>query len=114
MDRLDDKAFHQITRALADPQRFALLQRIARESEVPCTVLVEESPITHATISHHLKGLSNAGLVHVRRAGKCAFFSLNTNTMTAYQAELARRVGGLTSTQPPHLTLSSTSSPMSA
>lgn len=95
MDSLDDTAFHRISRALADPQRFALLQRIAKEPEVACTILVEESPITHATISHHLKGLTNAGLVHVRRAGKCAFFSLNSQTMQTYQAELARRMNGL-------------------
>ncbi len=66
--------FHQVAKALADPQRFAILERIARErGELACKALVQEFPISQATISHHLKELSEAGLIDCRRKAQCAF-----------------------------------------
>lgn len=89
---MDMERFQRIAKALADPQRFALLERIAREPEVACMVLVEEFDITQATISHHLKELGAAGLIECRRAGKCCHFKLQSRTFAAYQKELVKRV----------------------
>ena len=61
---------------LADPQRFAILERIAAEpGELPCKRLVEDLPISQATISHHLRELTEAGLIDVRREAQSAFLS---------------------------------------
>lgn len=85
--------FNKVAKALSDPQRFAILERIARESaECPCIKLVEGFAITQATISHHLKELANAELIDVRREGKCAHFSIRRDTLDAYRAELSRRL----------------------
>ncbi|MBY0308303.1 MAG: metalloregulator ArsR/SmtB family transcription factor [Phycisphaerales bacterium] len=89
---MDDARFNLIAKALADPQRFAILQRIARQDDCPCMALVDECSITQATISHHLKELSNADLISVRREGKCGYFTLKADTLAAYQAEIARRL----------------------
>lgn len=78
----------QIAKALSDPQRVAILSRIARQREVPCKTLVEEFHITPATISHHIKELVEADLVTVRREGKCAYFTLKGETMAAFQKDL--------------------------
>jgi ArsR family transcriptional regulator, arsenate/arsenite/antimonite-responsive transcriptional repressor len=85
--------FHRVSKALADPQRFALLERLAAEREVACQELVEAFPVTQATISHHLKELHYAGLISARREGKCMHFSVDRGVMKEYQAELARRLG---------------------
>lgn len=90
---MDSALFTKVAKVLADPQRFAILERIAKEAECPCIKLVEEFSITQATISHHLKELASADLVAVRRGGKCAYFSLRRDTLDAYQAELAGRLG---------------------
>jgi ArsR family transcriptional regulator len=90
---LDERSFGRIAKALADPQRFALLERIAQGPEVACMALVAEFPITQATISHHLKELSRAGLVSTRREGKCCHFSVQRGVLARYQADLARRMG---------------------
>jgi ArsR family transcriptional regulator len=92
---MDSALFSKVAKVLADPQRFAILQRISKDAECPCIKIVEEFPITQATISHHLKELAGAELVEVRREGKCAHFSLRRETLDAYQAELAARLGGL-------------------
>lgn len=89
---MDGKRFNKVAKALSDPQRFALLVRIGREAEVACMALVQEFPITQATISHHLKELAGAGLVVCRREGKCCHFAFNAQALAAYQAELARRL----------------------
>jgi len=89
---MDDTRFNQIAKALADPQRFAILQRIARQEDCPCMALVDECSITQATISHHLKELTTAELITARREGKCGYFTIRPETLASYQAELSRRL----------------------
>ena len=71
---MDEARFNLIAKALADPQRFAILQRIARQDDCPCMALVDECSITQATISHHLKVLRDAGIVDSERVGLWAFY----------------------------------------
>ena len=54
---LTEAQLQRIAKAIADPQRFAILACIARQPEIPCKTLVAEFSITQATISHHLKEL---------------------------------------------------------
>jgi ArsR family transcriptional regulator, arsenate/arsenite/antimonite-responsive transcriptional repressor len=100
---MDVAQFNRIAKALADPQRFAMLQRIAAHGggEMPCQCLVGQLPITPATISHHVKELAAAGLIDTRREGKCCHFRFNSAAMEAYRRELARllRPGGSAQTR---------------
>jgi ArsR family transcriptional regulator, arsenate/arsenite/antimonite-responsive transcriptional repressor len=90
---MTSKQFQLVARVLADPQRFAILERIAREGgELACKTLVQEFPVSQATISHHLKELSEAGLIDCRREAQCAFLSLRRPVMEAYRTELGRRM----------------------
>lgn len=85
--------FHRVSKALADPQRFALLEKLSAAREVACQELVEAFPVTQATISHHMKELHFAGLISGRRDGKCMHFTVDREMMREYQAELSRRLG---------------------
>jgi ArsR family transcriptional regulator, arsenate/arsenite/antimonite-responsive transcriptional repressor len=60
----------KITKALADPTRFRILQAIAHARECCCGALARDFPITQATVSQHLKVLTDAGLVEPRRQGQ--------------------------------------------
>jgi ArsR family transcriptional regulator, arsenate/arsenite/antimonite-responsive transcriptional repressor len=91
---MDDRRFMRIAKALADPTRFAILERIAAEPDVACQRLIEAFAVTPATISHHLKELGGADLVEMRREGKCGFLTLRPDVFAAYQQELGRRLGG--------------------
>ena len=53
----------RITKALADPIRFEIFQRIAASDEMACSLLKSKLPISAATLSHHIKELTNAGLI---------------------------------------------------
>ena len=86
---LPDAQFRAIGRALADPHRFAILQQVATAEDMPCSRLEEHSVLSPATVSHHMKELSEAGLVEIRRAGREAYLSLQRPVLDAYLDRLS-------------------------
>jgi ArsR family transcriptional regulator len=87
--------FNRIARALADPQRFAILKRIAgSKSEVACKTIVAELTVTPATISHHLKELAIADLVRARKEGQVLYLTARRDVLADYLREIERRLLG--------------------
>lgn len=86
--RLTPAEFRAITKAVSDPQRYEILQHIARQGST-CAQLREACPITAATLSHHLKELEEAGLITIARQGKFALPSFRRTVWKAYLAQLA-------------------------
>jgi ArsR family transcriptional regulator len=74
---------------VSDPRRFAILQQVAAPSGVACGDLREHEVISPATISHHLKELTEAGVLQVERDGRCANLSLRRDVWQAYIDRLA-------------------------
>jgi ArsR family transcriptional regulator len=89
---MDRDQFTRIAKALADPRRFELLQMIASDEEVACKRMVECFPVSQATISHHLKELTTAGLIEPRREGQCGHYRLRPGVLEEYMGELQRRL----------------------
>jgi len=88
--KLDDNQFRAISRALADPRRYAILQQVAAApGGVGCGALHEQENISPATISHHVKELVESGLVEMEREGRCANLSLQRTVWNAYLQRLA-------------------------
>jgi ArsR family transcriptional regulator len=85
---LTDEQFQAIGRALADPRRFAILQQIAAAETLTCSALLAHEVITAATISHHLKELSEAGLVYMERSGRNANLTFCRPVWQAYRDRL--------------------------
>lgn len=78
-----------LLKALADPKRFELLERIAKSScPVACTQAHAALAISPATLSHHIKELETAGLIHVERAGRFHFLHLQPAALEALAAVL--------------------------
>jgi len=84
----------KITKALADPTRFRLLQTIASTRESCCGELARGFPITQATVSQHLKVLTEAGLVEARREGQFNYYRMRRDVFDAYQRTLATALVG--------------------
>jgi ArsR family transcriptional regulator len=79
-----------ILKALADPHRLKLLERISTStSPLGCAEALSTLAISPATLSHHIKELEAAGLVHVERAGKFIHLSLRAEVWSALIASLA-------------------------
>ena len=56
-------------KALADPTRVAIVNRLARGSEVCVCDLTAAFDLSQPTVSHHLRILRDAGLVEAQRRG---------------------------------------------
>lgn len=87
---MKSEQFQRITKALADPRRYQILRDIARSDEVACSDLRRHFPISAATLSHHIKELSTAGLVEVRREAKFLHIRLQRTLWKAYLSELSK------------------------
>jgi DNA-binding transcriptional ArsR family regulator len=63
-----------LMRALADPTRRALFERIASSGETTVGELTRGSGVTQGAISQHLKALKQAGLVAERAQGRNVYY----------------------------------------
>jgi DNA-binding transcriptional ArsR family regulator len=63
-----------VIKALADPTRRAVFERIASEREVAATSLVKGLKVSQPAVSQHLRALRDAGLVAERREGRHIYY----------------------------------------
>jgi ArsR family transcriptional regulator, arsenate/arsenite/antimonite-responsive transcriptional repressor len=74
--------------ALSDPARVKIVNLLATTDEPICACeFIPALGLTQATVSHHLRKLTDVGLLDREQRGKWAFFSLNH--------EVAARLAGL-------------------
>lgn len=86
---MSDQQVESISRAVADPRRFAIFRQIARDGDMLCVALDAHQSLSPATISHHLTVLQDAGLLEVAREGRTARLTLQRATWQAYLNTLA-------------------------
>lgn len=70
------KALAARFKALADPTRVAIVNRLAAADEVCVCDLNAAFDLSQPTISHHLRVLRQAGLVEASRRGTWAYYRL--------------------------------------
>lgn len=63
-----------VMRALADPTRRAVFERIFQNREITVVELTRGSGVTQGAISQHLKSLKQAGLVAERAEGRNVYY----------------------------------------
>ncbi|MBA2615449.1 MAG: helix-turn-helix transcriptional regulator [Actinobacteria bacterium] len=75
-------------KALADPARVAIVNRLAGAGEVCVCAFVGELGLSQPTVSHHLRVLREAGLVEAERRGTWAYYRVVPETVEALAATL--------------------------
>ncbi|HZT53382.1 MAG TPA: metalloregulator ArsR/SmtB family transcription factor [Gaiellaceae bacterium] len=75
-------------RALADPARVAIVNRLAAAGEVCVCDLTAALELAQPTVSHHLRVLREAGLVEATRRGTWAFYRLVPEAVEALREAL--------------------------
>ena len=79
--------------ALADPARLRLLSLIAAQPEVCACELVEPLGKSQPTVSHHLKVLFEAGLVHREKRGTWVWYRAAPERLDALRTALSGTAG---------------------
>ena len=63
-----------VMRALADPTRRAVFERISNSEEISVAELTRGSGVSQGAVSQHLKTLKTAGLVAERAEGRNVYY----------------------------------------
>lgn len=85
---MDATQFQQVAKALAEPRRLEILAAIATHDELSCREIVEQFPVSQATVSHHIKELVKVGLIETRRAGQYCHYSFRAEVLADYMTQL--------------------------
>jgi ArsR family transcriptional regulator len=87
---MDTAELAKIARALADPTRLQIYERIAAHPDMYCGEIIDEHGLSPATVSHHLKILTESGLIECRREGQFVHSRVVPETMREYTQAMAR------------------------
>jgi ArsR family transcriptional regulator len=88
----DLKAVAVVHKALADPTRLRMLQRLS-EGDGTVTDLMHHVDLSQPLVSWHLRRLRVAGLVETRRAGREVVCSLGRDALTRFHEQEHRLLG---------------------
>src|SRR5207249_5765380 len=80
----------KISKALADETRLRIFEAISACKHMNCGEIVSMRGVTPATVSHHLKILSEAGLIACRREGQFVYSETVPESIEAYARALTR------------------------
>ena len=83
----------RVFRALADPTRRALLERLLREGECTVGELTGAARVSQPAVSKHLKLLKGAGLVRDRPAGRTVHYRAEPRALMSVAAWLRHYTG---------------------
>ena len=87
---MDRSQIEKISRALADATRLRIYEAISASKHMNCGEIVSMRGVTPATVSHHLKILSEAGLIACRRQGQFVYSEAVPETVESYTHALTK------------------------
>ena len=96
---MDRSEVEKISKALADETRLRIFEAISATDSMNCGEIVSMRGVTPATVSHHLKVLSEAKLITCRREGQFVYNQSIPETIAAYTRALAKIAGGVKGTR---------------
>jgi ArsR family transcriptional regulator len=83
----DARATAELFRALGDPARVRIVNLLARQGEPVCACEFEPAlGLAQPTVSHHLKKLTDAGLLEREQRGKWAYYALSAEALQRLSA----------------------------
>ena len=80
----------RVSKALADATRLRIFEAVSATNRMSCGEIVSMRGVTPATVSHHLRILSQAGLIACRREGQFVYSQAVPKTVAAYTRALLK------------------------
>ena len=81
----EDRDLAQLAKALAHPIRVAILRYLMRSGSCICGEIVDQLPVSQATVSQHLKVLREAGFLRGEIDGPRVCYCLNPEPIKRIQ-----------------------------
>jgi ArsR family transcriptional regulator len=91
---MDHAEIKKISKALADETRLKIFEAISASEHMNCGEIVCLRGVTPATVSHHLRILSEAGLITCKREGQFVYSEAVPETIAAYSRVLVKIARG--------------------
>jgi ArsR family transcriptional regulator, arsenate/arsenite/antimonite-responsive transcriptional repressor len=91
---MNHSEIEKISKALGDETRLRIFEAISASKDMNCGEIVSLRGVTPATVSHHLKILSEAGLIACRREGQFVYSRAVPETIASYSRALAKIAAG--------------------
>lgn len=80
----------KISKALADSTRLKIFEAVSADDRMSCGEIVSMRGVTPATVSHHLRILTEAGLITCQREGQFVYSRAVPETIAAYTQALLK------------------------
>lgn len=77
----------EICKVLSDPHRIHILQMLV-DGEKCASELLEKFTISQPTLSHHMKSMTDSGLIQEKKRGKRTYYSINRRTWDEFMLVL--------------------------
>lgn len=87
---MDRAQIEKVSKALGDQTRLKIFEAISAGKCITCGEIVSMRGVTPATVSHHLKILSEAGLIACRREGQFVHSEAVPETVEEYTRALTK------------------------
>ncbi len=90
MAKITDDEAAKLGKAFGDPNRLAIYMQIADSDELFCGEMHAKHAISAATLSHHLRVLTELGLIIARKDGLNMYYRVIPEKFQAYLTYLGR------------------------
>jgi ArsR family transcriptional regulator, arsenate/arsenite/antimonite-responsive transcriptional repressor len=82
---LDIKTIEKISKALADTNRLKILLDMSQQNgTIQCAEIMNMIKLAQPSVSHHIKTLTEAGLIEAEKDGRNYSYNLNHSLLKAY------------------------------
>lgn len=82
------KEIERISKALGDPHRLKIMQQVSKLGVLPCSEICEMINLAQPSVSHHLKQLTDSGLLLPEKEGRNVRYTINRKLLADYTGYL--------------------------
>jgi ArsR family transcriptional regulator len=84
--RTEEENIVRIAKALSDKARIKILKEIAAKGSISCGDAEKVVDLSQPTVSHHIKILTEAGLLNTEKNGRHIRISVNNKTLEEFSS----------------------------
>jgi len=82
----------KVAKALSNKTRVRILREILKRKSITCHDAEKVDHLSQPTISHHLKVLFEAGLLHAQKDGRFGIVTVNRNALKSFGKLLSKEM----------------------